>query len=273
MSDHTTKKSTVKALVLRSAGTNCDVETAWALEAAGARVERVHVNRFLEGKRSFGEFDLMVIPGGFSYGDDIASGKVLANQLLHRLREPLTAFVAEGKPALGICNGFQVLVKCGLLPGPDRGALDGRLRATLAENDSGRFECRWVFLKTSNRCLFTKGLPEVFPLPVAHGEGKFVPESDAFHRELLAGDQVVFRYTDPRGRRGEYPANPNGSYDDVAGLCNKAGNVMGLMPHPERFAFVHQHSHWTRLKPLPPHGVGLQIFKNMVRYVQKRVKS
>lgn len=255
----------VKALVLRCAGTNCDEETVWALKEAGAEPERAHVNLFMGGRKDLGDYDLMVIPGGFSYGDDIASGKVLANQLLYRLREPLEKFVLARKPVIGICNGFQVLVKCGLLPGLE--GWDPRLSVTLTDNDSGKFECRWTFLKVANRrCLFTRGMPEVFPLPVAHGEGKFVPESDKLYQKLLKNGQVVFRYVDPKGRSGGYPWNPNGSYRDVAGLCNADGNVLGLMPHPERYAFTHQHSHWTRLKPLPERGVGLQIFKNAVRY-------
>lgn len=260
---------TVKALVLRCAGTNCDDETMSALQAAGAAPERVHVNRFIRGERDLAAFDMLVIPGGFSYGDDIASGKVLANQLLYRLRAPLRVFVDRKKPVIGVCNGFQVLVKCGLLPGLD--AWDDTLRATLTANDSGRFECRWTFLKTFNhRCPFTRGLPEVFPLPVAHGEGKFVPASDKIHQAILKNGQVVFRYVDAMGQRTGYPWNPNGSHDDVAGLCSAAGNVLGLMPHPERYAFTHQHSHWTRLKPLPPQGVGLQIFKNAVKYAQQQ---
>jgi phosphoribosylformylglycinamidine synthase len=262
----------VKALVLRCAGTNCDQETVWALEQAGAAPERVHINALVQGEKRLKDYDLMVVPGGFSFGDDIASGKVLANQLLNKLREPLEEFVSAGKPLIGICNGFQVLVKCGLLPGLE--GWDDTLRATLTDNDSGKFECRWTFLKTNTRrCLFTKGLPDVFPLPVAHGEGKFVPESEKLYNTLVKNGQVVFRYVNARGQKAGYPWNPNGSYGDVAGLCNAAGNVLGLMPHPERNAFTHQHSHWTRLRPLPSHGVGLQIFKNAVRYAQQKSRD
>ncbi|HOW27174.1 MAG TPA: phosphoribosylformylglycinamidine synthase I [Elusimicrobiota bacterium] len=258
----------VRALVIRCAGTNCDEETAWSLEEAGAQPDRVHVNRLVRGEKKLQDYDIVVIPGGFSYGDDIASGKVLANQLLNRLRSPLEEFVKSGRPLLGICNGFQVLVKCGLLPGLD--GEDFRIRVTLAENDSGRFECRWSYLKVaSRRCPFVKGLPSVFPLPVAHGEGKFVPESSSFLTALEKRGQVVFKYADAHGRLAGYPWNPNGSVGHVAGLCNPAGNVLGLMPHPERHAFPHQHSHWTRLSRQPEHGVGFQIFKNMVRHAME----
>jgi phosphoribosylformylglycinamidine synthase len=255
----------VKAFVLRAPGSNCDVETAWALEAAGAAPERIHVNALLRGEVSLADYGLMVLPGGFSFGDDVASGKVLANRLLYRLRESLEAFLAKGRPMIGICNGFQVLVKCGLLPGVD--GWPDRPSVTLTDNDSGRFECRWVHLETSSRKNhFAKGLPDVFPLPVAHGEGKFVAETPALLRALQKNGQVAFRYVDAKGRAARYPDNPNGSTAGIAGITNPGGNILGLMPHPERHAFPLQHSHWTRVSPRPKTGVGLQIFKNAVRY-------
>ncbi len=255
----------VKALVLRCAGTNCNVETGWALEMAGASVEEVHINALLKGEKKLKDYQLMVIPGGFSFGDDVASGKVLANKLLHGLRAELGSFVDKGRPLIGICNGFQVLVKCGLLPG--LAGWDEKLSVTLTDNDSGKFECRWTFMKTaSKKSVFTKGLPDVFPLPVAHGEGKFLPASDGIFKQLEKNGQVVFQYVNEKGQKAGYPWNPNGSEGNVAGITNAAGNVLGMMPHPERHAFTHQHSHWTRLKPLPERGVGLQIFKNAVRY-------
>jgi phosphoribosylformylglycinamidine synthase len=255
---------TVKALVLRAPGANCNRETSWALEAAGADPVEVHINSFLRGDRRLRDFGLMVIPGGFSFGDDIASGKVLANRLLYRLRESLEEFLRLKRPLMGICNGFQVLVKCGLLPGFS--GWDEPPAATLADNDSGKFECRWVHLRTSSRkSFFTRDLPEVFPLPVAHGEGKFVAASRAALDRLEKNGQVLFRYVDPRGRRPVYPDNPNGSTADIAGIVNAEGHVMGLMPHPERYAFPRQHPFWTRLKPLPRQGIGLTLFKNAVR--------
>jgi phosphoribosylformylglycinamidine synthase len=242
------------------------VETAWALEAAGAAPERIHVNALLRGEAKPRDYGILVLPGGFSFGDDIASGKVLANRLVYRLRDRVEEFLNLGRPLIGICNGFQVLVKAGLLPGAE-GGWDGRPTATLTDNDSGRFECRWVYLKTeSKKNFWAKGLPEVFPLPVAHGEGKFVPSTGTLLKGLEKHGQVIFRYVDVRGRKPAYPANPNGSVGDVAGLTNPAGNILGLMPHPERNSFPFQHAQWTRLKPFPKEGVGLQLFKNAVRH-------
>lgn len=260
----------VKALVLRCAGTNCDEETVNALTEAGATPERVHINAFVRGEKKLSDYRMLVVPGGFSFGDDIASGKVLANKLLHHLKEPLREFLAAKKPIIGICNGFQVLVKCGLLPGMT--GIDENLRATLTNNDSGKFECRWIYLKPiKSKCAFAKGLPEVFPLPVAHGEGKFVPESDKFYQQLLKNGQIVFRYVDAKGKKAAYPWNPNGSFDDVAGICNAEGNVLGLMPHPERNVFGVQSAFWTRDKSAGKYGPGFKIFQNAVKYAQKLI--
>ncbi|HAU37870.1 MAG TPA: phosphoribosylformylglycinamidine synthase I [Phycisphaerales bacterium] len=235
-----------KALVLRAAGTNCDRETQHALEQAGFEAERVHVFRLMETPARLKEFQFLVIPGGFSYGDDIASGKILANQMLHRLAGPLNEFVADGKLALGICNGFQVMIKSGLLPWGRVDAAEAHRDATLAWNDCGRFEDRWVYLKASSeKCVF---LPpgELLALPIAHGEGKFVARDESVLAKLRENDQVAVRYVDPAGQPGGYPVNPNGSMDDIAGLCDPTGRVMGLMPHPERFVEVTQHPRWTR---------------------------
>jgi len=238
--------ATPKALVLRAAGTNCDRETLYALELAGFAAQRVHVFRLMETPAMLKEYQFLVIPGGFSYGDDVAAGKILANQMLHRLCEPLNEFLADGKLVLGICNGFQVMLKSGLLPwgsvSPDKAHSD----ATMAWNDSGRFEGRWVHLACcSDKCLF---LPsgETIALPIAHGEGKFVPRDPAVLRKLHEGDQVVVRYADARGNPGGYPVNPNGSVDDIAGICDSTGRMLGLMPHPERFVRITQHPRWTR---------------------------
>jgi len=236
-----------KALVLRAAGTNCDRETQFALQQAGFAAERVHVFRFMDDPRRLGDYQFLVVPGGFSYGDDVAAGKILANQMLHRLAGPLNDFVAAGKLVLGICNGFQVLVKSALLPWGSVDPAAANRDATLAWNDSGRFEDLWVHLRAdSDRCVY---LPrdEVIALPIAHGEGKFVPRDEAVLQRMRGGDQVAVRYCGPSGETGQpYPVNPNGSIDDIAGICDPTGRVMGLMPHPERFTDVTHHPRWTR---------------------------
>jgi len=237
--------ATPQALVLRSAGTNCDRETQYALEQAGFAVRRVHVFRLMEDAAPLREAQFLVIPGGFSYGDDISSGKILANQMLHRLGEPLNEFVAAGKLVLGICNGFQVMIKSGLLPWAKVDPLEAHRDATLAWNDCGRFEDRWIHMRAdSDKCVFVpKG--EIVMLPIAHGEGKFVPRDESVLEKIRAQDQVALRYVDENGRSGAFPVNPNGSIDDIAGLCDAGGRVMGLMPHPERFVDIVQHPRWT----------------------------
>jgi phosphoribosylformylglycinamidine synthase len=239
--------ATPKALVLRAAGTNCDRETEFALQQAGFEVQRVHVFRFMEEPARLRDYQFLVVPGGFSYGDDVAAGKILANQMLYRLSEPLNEFVAAGKLVLGVCNGFQVLIKSGLLPWGRVDAAEANRDATLAWNDRGRFEDMWIHLRAdSDKCVFLpKG--EVIDLPIAHGEGKFVPRDAAMLDRLRSGDQVALRYVDAAGNTGQpYPINPNGSVDDVAALCDPTGRVMGLMPHPERFVDITHHPQWTR---------------------------
>jgi len=238
--------ATPKALVLRAAGTNCDRETQYALELAGFQARRLHVFRLMEDPAALRDCQFLVIPGGFSYGDDVAAGKILANQMLHRLAGPLNEFLAAGRLVLGICNGFQVMIKAGLLPWGKVAADQAHRDATLAWNDSGKFEDRWVHLQAcSGKCVF---LPpgERIALPIAHGEGKFVPRDPAVLEALRQGDQVALRYVDEQGRPGGYPVNPNGSVDHIAGLCDPTGRVLGLMPHPERFVDITQHPRWTR---------------------------
>ena len=235
-----------KALVLRSAGTNCDRETEFALAQAGFATERVHVFRLMENPALLDEVQFMVIPGGFSYGDDVAAGKILANQMLHRLADALNAFLAADKLVLGICNGFQVMIKAGILPWGNVAAGEAHRDATLAWNDCGKFEDRWVHLRAdSDKCVFLpKG--EILALPIAHGEGKFVTRDDAVLQRLRDDDQIAVRYVDSEGNGGEFPINPNGSIDDVAGICDPTGRAMGLMPHPERFVDITHHPQWTR---------------------------
>ena len=238
--------TTPRALVLRAAGTNCDRETQFALEQAGFAAERVHVFRLMENPERLGEFQFLVVPGGFSYGDDVAAGKILANQMLHRLAEPLNEFVAAGKLVLGICNGFQVLVKSGLLPWARVSADQAGRDVTLGWNDSGQFEDRWIHLRCdSDTCVF---LPagEIIALPIAHGEGKFVPRDEQVLAALGEGDQLALRYVDAAGSPGDYPVNPNGSVDDIAGICDPSGRVLGLLPPPARFVDITPHPQWTR---------------------------
>jgi len=252
---------TPKVCVLRVAGTNCDVETQWAFEKAGAEATRLHVNRLAEKRKLLSTFQILAIPGGFSYGDDVAAGKVQAVELMHRLGDEVRAFVAADKLVIGICNGFQVLVKTGLLPG----GKSRRQTVTLASNDSNRFEDRWVRLRVEgSRSVFIRPGGTI-TLPVAHGEGKFIPASDAVMDTLRVNGQVVFRYVCADGRAPGYPDNPNGSVDDVAGICDDTGRILGMMPHPERHIEGWHHPRWTR-EGLREKGDGFQIFRNAVGY-------
>lgn len=265
-----------KVLILRAAGTNCDFETQYAFEKAGAEVERVHINRVLDGKVSLNDYQIMAIPGGFTYGDDIAAGKILANELYFNLKAGIDEFVNDGKLIIGICNGFQVMVKAGLLPGLGIGPEIDNCRvdnpfdldATLTFNDSGRFEDRWVYLKAcSGKSPFVNEGDDIF-VPVANAEGKFVTRDAALLSMLDESGQVVYRYVDKDGvAGGQYPANPSGSLGDVAGICDPTGRIFGLMPHPERHVDGTQHPRWTR-EGLKEDGEGLTVFKNAVEYVK-----
>jgi phosphoribosylformylglycinamidine synthase len=258
-------------LILRAAGTNCDGETAYAFERAGARTEKVHINQLIREPGLLDRFQLLAIPGGFSYGDDIAAGRILANQITHHLRDALWAFVDSGRPVIGICNGFQVLVKTELLPGP----LAGRTgqSCTLAHNDSGRFIDRWIRVSArSRKCVWTAGLADL-DLPIAHGEGRFVAANANVRQALWDEDQVALVYVrgDGSPAAGHAPDNPNGSVDDIAGVCDATGLVFGLMPHPERHVEATQHPAWTRHRPLAAEGAGLEVFRNAVRHVAQGV--
>jgi len=276
-----------RVLILRAPGTNCDEETAHAFALAGGTPERWHVNRLLDEPSKAGEFQVLCLPGGFSYGDDIAAGRILGNQIEHHLADTLREFRDAGKLILGICNGFQILLKTELLlAGHAAGPA-----ATLAENESGKFEDRWVRLVVKgNKSLFLSGIEEL-ELPVAHGEGRFVPRDKRVLESLRENGQLVLKYapiadcglrivdskaqSETRNPKSEidspvpYPDNPNGAVDDVAGVCDATGRVLGLMPHPERFVDPTQHPNWTRGPKRDIRGevgAGLRIFQNAVRY-------
>ena len=252
--------SQVKALILRAPGTNCDEETAFALQQAGAVTSLVHISQLIGHKQRLTDYQILVIPGGFTYGDDLGAGRVLANEIRLRLGADIEGFVASGRLILGICNGFQVLVKTGILPGP----MNKPPGVTLTSNDSGRFECRWVHLGVSekSRCVFTKGIEYLY-LPIAHGEGKLVAGATA-----IAHLDAALYYTDERGnRQAGYPHNPNGSAADIAGICDKTGRIFALMPHPERHIQPGQHPGWTRGKTGNGEG-GIKIFKNAVQWIK-----
>lgn len=249
-----------RVLILRGPGTNCDRETAFAFERAGANTELVHINRLISGEERLGNYDILVIPGGFTYGDDIAAGKVLANELMLRLGEQVNRFISEGRLVLGICNGFQVMVKAGILPDIDD---DSEPQITLTNNDSNRFECRWVHLNVENGspCVFTRGIQRMY-LPVAHAEGKLVANP-----EVAPGFPVVLRYAGPDGGPASYPYNPNGSVADIAGICDTSGRIFAMMPHPERYIRQIQHPRWTKGEGSEP-GDGFKIFANAVAFAK-----
>jgi phosphoribosylformylglycinamidine synthase I len=253
--------ATPSVLLLRGPGTNCDAEAAFAFERAGATVHPVHIHELRGRPRLLKQHQILLLPGGFSYGDDIAAGRIFASQIQTFLGDAVREFRTAEKLVLGICNGFQVLVKAGLLVPPDE---DGPL-VTLAHNTHGRFETRWVHLEvTPGPCPFLKGVTRMY-VPVAHGEGNFVARKEWILQGLQQAGQVVLRYTDPQGRSAGFPHNPNGSQGDIAGITDVSGRVLGLMPHPERHVLGTQHPRWTR-DGLQPEGEGMPIFRNAVDY-------
>lgn len=256
----------VNVMILRTAGTNCDRETAHAFEVFGARVQRVHVNHLIDGSVNLKDYHILAIPGGFTYGDDIESGRILANELSLKLGKELRAFVKSGKLILGICNGFQVLVKAGLLPFSS-GNEESTQTVTLTNNDSGKFEDRWVHLKSSGDSVWVKGVDALVYFPVAHAEGKFITGAETL-KNLNANGQVAFRYCGSTGRLPVYPENPNGSNEHIAGITDVTGRVLGMMPHPERHFYHTHHPFWTRRPEHSGLGQGAQIFKNGVDYAR-----
>jgi len=261
-----------RVLILRAPGTNCDQETAFAFETAGGKPDVLHLNRLLENPKLAANYQILAIPGGFSYGDDISAGRIFGNQIRHHLRDCFEEFKAAGKLIIGICNGVQILVKSGVLL-PDRA--DEPI-ATLTLNDSGKFEDRWINLRVvGDKCVFLRGIEQMY-LPIAHAEGKFVARDEQTLKKLDAAGQLVLRYSPPPELQNSefsiqnsalpYPLNPNGAQFNVAGLCDETGRVFGLMPHPERHIDPTHHPRWTR-EPRD-RGDGLAVFENAVRYFQ-----
>ena len=252
-----------RVLILRSPGTNCDQETAYAFELAGGEAEFVHINQLVASPTALDDFEILCLSGGFSYGDDIAAGRILANQMHFQLGEFITRFHDAGKLILGICNGFQILIKSGfLVPRDDQG-----LPATLTWNENGRYIDTWVNLKTSSdQCVFLKDIDQIY-LPIAHAEGKFVTRNPSILEQLSTNRQLVLKYCRPGGLNGQvpFPHNPNGSVAHVAGICDETGRIFGLMPHPERHIDGTQHPQWTRLGA-EEKGDGLAIFENAINY-------
>ncbi|GAC1637917.1 MAG: phosphoribosylformylglycinamidine synthase I [Herpetosiphon sp.] len=255
-----------RVLVLRAAGINCDQETAEAVALAGGDPQRVHVQRLADGDVSLRDFAALIIPGGFSYGDHLGAGRLLALDLIHRLGDQIREFVAAGRPVLGICNGFQVLAKAGLI---GTAGSDFAQTVTVTTNGSAQYECRWVKLAPvpGNRCVFLDGVAASFSLPVGHGEGRVLAPAADLDR-LAAGGQVVLQYVDHEDKPTmAYPANPNASPRSIAALCNAAGTVLGLMPHPDRAFLPTLHPDWLHNKQRTE-GDGLIIFRNLVRFAR-----
>jgi phosphoribosylformylglycinamidine synthase len=272
-----TAEKQVRVLVLSGYGLNCDLETAYAFELAGAVSHRVHINSLVSGEVSLADHDILVFDGGFSWGDDHGAGVLEAVRIKHNIGDGLQRFIKEGRLVLGICNGFQALVNLGLLPGFD-GDYETR-QVALTFNDCGNFRDDWVTLlgNTGSPCVFTRGIVRL-ELPIRHGEGKFFASPDVIRR-LIDQRQVVLQYAMPTGKaaKGQFPHNPNGSVHDIAGICDPTGRIFGLMPHPEAFNHWTNHPDWTwtkarlkrrgesiKVEPTP----GVKLFKNAVDYIR-----
>lgn len=257
------KEQGPKVLVLKTDGINCDGEMFNAFQTAGGRPRTTHINELRGKEQSLKDYQILAIPGGFSYGDDVKSGKILALELNSYLGDQINEFMQRQKGlVLGVCNGFQVLVRTGLLPF----RTIGEMQATLSDNDSGKFECRWINLKVEDEkaCVFLDGMKDPISLQVAHGEGKFFARPETL-KKVEDNKLVVFRYCDAAGiSTQEYPKNPNGSLNAIAGITDPSGRILGLMPHPERFIRKTQHPNWRRIPGLESQE--LPIFQKMVQY-------
>ena len=254
-----------KALILTGYGINCDYETQHAFNLVGADAKRVHINDIIDKMENLEDYQILAFPGGFSFGDDISSGKVLANKMKFNIFD-LQKFIDDSKVIIGICNGFQSMVKLGILPAFERNYK--KQTTTLTFNDSGRFEDRWVCLKVNpkSRCIFTKNIETLY-LPVRHGEGKFVAK-EIFLQKLNKNNQIALWYVDEKGNLSDYPWNPNGSLENIAGICDETGRIFGLMPHPEAYLYKTNNPRWTREK-LSEEGMGVKVFRNAVDFIRE----
>ena len=250
----------MRVAILQMEGTNCEEESYIAFKESGFEPEYLHINLLKKGMLE--NYDMIFIPGGFSSGDYVRAGAIFAARLKAKVWNDLKRFVEEGKPVMGVCNGFQVLIELGLLPGTD--GISEEPEAALATNESNRFECRWVYLKKSSDTIFSKRVEERITLPVAHAEGRFLADKKIIEK-IEEQNQVVFRYVTPDDSKLDYPWNPNGSVNDIAALVNSYGNVFGIMPHPERAFFWYQHPDWNRVKR--DRGDGWQIFNSLFREI------
>jgi phosphoribosylformylglycinamidine synthase I len=266
----------IKVCVLRVGGTNCDAETQRAFTELGVQAETVHVNQLIRSHNLL-DYTILVFPGGFSFGDYVRSGVIFARHISTQLGKDIEKFVDEGRPILGICNGFQILVEYGLLPGFE--GTSAYPEAALTTNEPAGFKCQWIYLKQENRgkCFFTSKIPagKIIQLPIAHGEGRLLfpkEKEQAILKKLDNEDMIVFRYCSKNGEaaNGKYPTNPNGSFYDIAGICNREGNIFGLMPHPERAMYWWQQSDWTRRQQVSLYGDGKLIFQSLIDKLTKK---
>lgn len=256
-----------KALVMEGYGINCEYESAHCVAEAGGIAKRVHINDLVDGRERLRDYQILILPGGFSFADNLGAATVWAAKLKHSIFPEMLAFIRRKKLIIGVCNGFQAMAKLGILP-----ATDGNYNqqsVTLTANEKGRFEDRWVSLRINpkSNCVFTRGVKSLY-LPVRHGEGRFLPKDKAVLEALERNNQIVAQYSNDKGKIAGYPHNPNGSANSIAAVCDPSGRLFGIMPHPEAYNHRVCHPRWTREK-LPEEGLGMAIFRNAVDYAME----